>query len=238
MKNLFFLLKNEILRLFKYKILFFSLALSLIWVLILSISLEAEAKALMPLLLVMDTGLMSIILLASSFYYEKQENTIKSLFVSPISVIQILGAKIISSLFMSFSSIILISLTMFLAHGVVINYLLAIVYVILSTLAHIAIGYVIVFYSVDFVSFLMKYMVIALLLMIPTLLVILHIIDVADEYYALLSPSYAIQYLINSLFVNPEMEKVIFSISVLTIVSAVLFPTVVYPKFKAYAIQS
>ncbi len=238
MKKLLLLIKGDIIRLLKYRILWFSFALSLIWVLILALSQEAEAKALMPLLLVMDTGVMSIILLASSFYYEKQENTIKSLFVSPVLIVQILGSKIISSLLMSIASIVFVSLTMLIVHGVVINYLLAIVYVVLSTLAHIAIGYIIIFYSVDFASFLMKYMAMVLILMLPTLLVFLGIIDTSTEYFAIISPSYAIQLLIGSLFESQDILKTILSIFVLTIVPATLFPLVVYPKFKAFAIKS
>lgn len=237
MKKLLILVKGDIIRLFKYKIMWFSLAFSFIWVLILALSQETEAKALMPMLLVMDTGVMAIILLASSFYYEKQENTIKSLFVSPVLLIQILGAKVISSLLMSLTSIFLISLTMLIVHGVVINYLLAIIYVFLSTLAHIAIGYVIVFYSVDFGSFLMKYMAVIMVLMLPTLLVFLGVIDASSEYFAIISPSYAIQYLIGSLFENKDIWKIAIGVCVLTAVPAALFPLVVYPKYKAFAIK-
>lgn len=237
MKNILTLIKGEVIRLFKYKIMWFALALSLIWVLILSLSPETEAKALMPYLLVMDTGLMSIILLSSSFYYEKQENTIKSVFVAPVLVLQILGAKIISSLLMSVASILLVGLTMLLVHGVVINYLLAIIYVVLSTVAHIAIGYIIVFYSIDFASFLMKYMGVVLILMLPTLLVLLQVIDASSEYLAMLSPSYAIQYLIGSLFESKDLGKIFICVADLIIIPALLFPFVVYPKFKEYAVK-
>ncbi|MFA5421736.1 MAG: hypothetical protein WC344_02925 [Bacilli bacterium] len=237
MKKLLILLRGDIIRLFKYKIMWFSLAFSFMWVLILALSQEIEAKALMPMLMVMDTGVMAIILLASSFYYEKQENTIKSLFVSPVLLVQILGAKIIASLLMSIASILLISLTMLIVHGVVINYLLAIMYVFLSTLAHIAIGYVIVFYSADFASFLMKYMAVVLVLMLPTLLVFLGLIDASSEYFAIISPSYAIQYLIGSLFEKKDIWKIVIGVCVLTAVPAALFPFVVYPKYKAYAIK-
>ena len=237
MKNLFILFKGELFRLLKYKILWFGLGLSLIWILVLSLSAQAEAKALMPYLLVMDTGMMAIILLSSSFYYEKQENTIKSIFVSPVLVGQILVVKILSSLVMSVGSIILVGLTMLIVHGVLINYLLAIIYVILSTLAHVAIGYIIVFYSIDFTSFLMKYMGVVLILMLPTLLVLLNLVGSFGEYFALLSPSYAIQFLIGSLFEKTDIWKMVISICALVTISAVLYPLVVYPKFKAFAIR-
>ncbi|MFA5235493.1 MAG: ABC transporter permease [Bacilli bacterium] len=237
MKNWLLLLKGEVVRLFKYKIMWFGITLSLIWVLILSLSAETEAKALMPFLLVMDTGMMSIILLASSFYYEKQENTIKSLFVAPVSITQLLSAKIVASLLSGIISMALVGVAMALVHGVFINYGLALIYVILSTVAHVALGYIIVFYSVDFMSFLMKYMGLAVLLMVPVLLVLLGIIDDGNMYLAFLSPSFAAQYLIESVFVAKDGWFIALGIAVLAAFPSVLYPLVVYPKFKAYAIR-
>ncbi len=237
MKNLFILIKGDINRLFKYKIMWFGIGLSLIWVLVLSLSAKAEAAALMPFLLVMDTGMMAIILLASSFFYEKQENTVKSLFVSPVLVSQVLISKIVSSLTMSIASIIFVSLTMLFVHGVVINYVLAILYVVISTMAHVSIGYIIVFSSRDFTSFLMKFMGAILLLMLSTLFVFLGIIDDSTEYLAILSPSYAIQFLMDSLFVTKEIGKVLTATAVLTVIPSLLLPLVVYPKFKSYAMK-
>jgi hypothetical protein len=78
MKNWFVLLLGELIRLWKYKILLFGVLVSLIWVLIVSLVSKTEALSLMPMLLVLDTGMMVIILLASSYYYEKQEGTIKT----------------------------------------------------------------------------------------------------------------------------------------------------------------
>jgi ABC-type Na+ efflux pump permease subunit len=237
MRSWFHLLKGEVARLFKYKIMWFGIALSLIWVLVLVLSAENEAKALMPFLLVMDTGMMSIILLASSFYYEKQENTIKSLFVAPVSVTQLLSAKIVASLLSGVISMVLVGLAMWIVHGVFINYALALLYVVLSTLAHVSLGYIIVFYSVDFMSFLMKYMGLVILLMVPVLLVLLDVINDDNIYLAFLSPSFAAQYLIDSVFVAKDGWLLALGIGVLVAFPALLYPLVVYPKFKAYAIR-
>jgi hypothetical protein len=237
MKTWLTLFKGEIIRLFKYKILWFGIALSLIWVLILALSSENDARALMPYLLVLDTGMMSIILLASSFYFEKQESSIKTMFVAPVSITQILSAKVVASLLSGIISMALVGVAMLAIHGVFINYALAFFYAILSTLAHVALGYIIVFYSVDFMSFLMKYMGIALILMAPVLLVMLDIIPDNLRFTAFLSPSYAAQYLIGSLFVTPEWQYVLFGIISLLVIPGLLYPLVVYPKFKAYAVR-
>jgi len=237
MKSFFILLKGEIVRLFKYKILWFGMAVSLIWVLVLVLSEKDEAKALMPFLLVMDTGLMSIILLASSFYYEKQEGSIKTLFVAPISLVQLLSAKIVAGLLSGVISMVLIGLGMLIVHGVVINYALAFLYVILSTLAHVSIGYILVFYSPDFMSFLMKYMGVVIALMVPLLLVMLDIIPANLEFLALLSPTYGSKFLIESVFVAKDWWNVLVAIGVQIAIPALLYPLVIYPKFKQYAVK-
>lgn len=231
------LFKGEIIRLFKYKILWFGIALSLIWVLVLALSSQNDAQALMPYLLVMDTGMMSIILLASSFYFEKQESSIKTMFVAPVSIVQILSAKVIASLLSGIISMFLVGVAMLLIHGVFINYALAFLYVILSTLAHVALGYIIVFYSIDFMSFLMKYMGVVIVLMAPVLLVMLDIIPESLQFIAFLSPSYAAQYLITTLFVAGQWYYILMGITSLMILPSFLYPLVVYPKFKAYAVR-
>ncbi len=237
MKSFLILLKGEVVRLFKYKIMWFGIAVSLLWVLVLVLSEQAEAEALMPFLLVMDTGLMSIILLASSFYYEKQEGTIKTLFVAPVSIVQILGAKIVAGLLSGIISMALIGLGMLIIHGVVINYALALLYAVLSTLAHVALGYILVFYSVDFMSFLMKYMGLTILLMVPVLLVITNIIPANLEFLAILSPSYAAKFLIESLFIAKDWWLILMSVAVLVALPAILYPLVVYRQFQAYAVK-
>lgn len=237
MKTILRLLKGEIVRLFKYKILWFGIALSLIWVVILTLSQAAEAKALMPFLLVMDSGMMSIILLASGFYYEKQESTIKSIFVAPVSLSQLLIAKVLATLLSSIITMVLVGLGMAIVHGVIINYGLALLFIILSTLTHVAIGYVIVFYSRDFMSFLMKYMVVVIVLIVPVLLVTIDVIPQESEIFALISPSYAVKFLMDNLFFEKEIWTTLFGCFVLIAFPAMLYPLVVYPKFKQYAIK-
>lgn len=237
MRNLLILIKGEIIRLFKYKILVIGFVFSLILVTALALSGKEEAQALMPFFLVMDTGMMTIILLASSYYFEKQENTAKSLFVTPVSIAKILFAKITSSLISSIISIVLVGLAMLIFHGVLINFALAILYVVISTLAHVSIGYIIVFNSRDFTSFLMKYMAMVLLLMIPALLVLLKVIGGNSEYFALLSPSYAIQFLMGSLSETKEIGKIFVGIIILILVPSLIIPLFVYPKFKIYSTE-
>lgn len=63
--------KAEMFRLFRYKIIFFGFFVTAIWVVILGLSDAVLAAELVPTLIVMDSGMMAILLLAASFYFEK-----------------------------------------------------------------------------------------------------------------------------------------------------------------------
>ncbi len=237
MRNLWIVFKGEVIRLFKYKILLFGSLVSLIWVIILALSQKNEAVALLPFLLVLDTGMMSIILMASSFYYEKQEGTIKTLLVAPVSVAQVLLAKMVASLISSVISMTLIGLIMLLVHGTVINYALAFLYVSVTTLAHVAIGYLLILKSKDFMGLLMKYMVLALVFMIPSLLFALDLIPESFRFLAFLSPTYSGQFLVDSLFIQQPVWEIFLALGVLILLSAILYPIFVYRQFKDYAVK-
>jgi hypothetical protein len=86
MSKVFLLLKAEITRLIKYKIILFGLLVTLIWLVLLSVVNKEEAKTLLPQLLVFDTGLMTIILLASSYFFEKQELNGTKIFLFPFLI--------------------------------------------------------------------------------------------------------------------------------------------------------
>jgi ABC-2 type transport system permease protein len=237
MSKILILLKAEIVRLIKYKILLFGLIVTLIWLLLLAVVQENEAKALLPQLLVFDTGLMTIILLASSYFFEKQEGTLKALFVSPISLFQLLTSKVLSTLVSAMISMILMTLVMIIFHQYWLPLPLALLIVVISTIAHVAIGYPLIFISKDFMDLLTKYTFLALFFLLPSILVSLEIIPVESLWIAFLSPMYATQYLLSGLLAPIDFNLGLIAILMLLVPSLVLFPTVVYPYFKKEVMQ-
>jgi ABC-2 type transport system permease protein len=237
MSKILILLKAEIVRLIKYKILLFGLIVTLIWLLLLAVVQENEAKALLPQLLVFDTGLMTIILLASSYFFEKQEGTLKALFVSPISLFQLLTSKVLSTLISAMISMILMTLVMIIFHQYWLPLPLALLIVVISTIAHVAIGYPLIFISKDFMDLLTKYTFLALFFLLPSMLVSLEVIPVESLWIAFLSPMYATQYLLSGLLAPIDFNLGLIAILMLLVPSLVLFPTVVYPYFKKEVMQ-
>jgi len=237
MTKLWQLIKGEILRLFRYKIVFFSVLVSLIWILIIALSDNEAAIALVPFLVLMDAAMMSIILLGSSFFLEKQEGTMQSLLVTPVTLVSVLVAKIISALFMTLLSFLIVIGSTYIFHDFHAPVLLLLLYTLLVVMSHTALGYVITLFSRDFMQMLFRYMGIFLLFLIPMVLVLIDVIPQDYDFLVLLSPTYSGQILFQSTIITVEPWKVVFASIYLFLIAITLYPTVVFRKFQKVALE-
>lgn len=238
MNKFWSLLKGEILRLWRYKITFFGLLVSIIWLVIIILVSEAEANALLPQILMLDSGLMAIILLAAAYYYEKQEGTMKAVLVSPTSPIILLIAKVAGALLGSIISLLLIWFTMLLVHGTMFPLLPSLVMIVLVTIAHLSLGYVLIYLSDDFMDLLLKYTFVVLILFIPIILVNLDIIPEAWQWVALFSPTYAGQQALSHLWSPLSDSALAMTLLFLLAYPVMLFPLYVLPQFRKEAIRA
>ncbi len=231
MAKIWLLTKGEIKRLFRYKIIVFSVIVSLVWVLIIALADLAFANAFVPILVLMDSGLMSIIFLGASYYLEKQEGSIKSLVVTPARMSEILVSKFLSALFLAFISFVIVVGSALVFQDFHVNVGLMFCYMLLVVFSHTAIGYLIILNSRDFMQMLLKYMGVFLLLMGPMVLVALGLIPDQYDYLALISPSYAAQVAFNSTISAGNTGEVVFSVVYLFLIGAILYPFAVSPKY-------
>jgi hypothetical protein len=136
----------------------------------------------------------------------------------------------------------LIGLAVWLIHGIdTINYPLAFLYVVLSTLAHVSIGFLLIFSSIDFMSLLMKHSMLMLVLLLPSVLEPLALIPENLRFFNFLSPSYASQILMHSLITpmtSTLQQDVGFALTSLVILSLLMYPLFIYPAFKQEATMS
>jgi fluoroquinolone transport system permease protein len=237
MKMLGFLFAGEIRRLFKYKIIFFSFLVSAIWVAIIALSDPATAEGLAPTLIVTDAGMMSIVLLGASFFFEKQEETLKTLLVTPAPVWAILLAKVASAMAAGLVSMVLVAGSAWLIHGVAVNFLLLGLYVLVIVAGNTAIGYVMILVSRDFMSMLVKFAGLMIAFYVPSLLVPLGIIPAEFDFVGILSPVYAGSLLIQSLYQPVETWKLLLALLFLAGIAAALYPSFIYRRFQKVAIE-
>jgi fluoroquinolone transport system permease protein len=237
MKKFFALIKGEVIRLWRYQITLFGLIVSAIWIILLAVVSKEEANALLPQLIVLDAGLMAIILLGASYFYEKQEGTMKAILVSPTSPAVLLSAKIIGTILGNLLSVFLMWLTMLVVHQSVFPIFTALALVIIITLTHLSIGYVLIYWSKDFMDLLLKYTFVALVLLVPTILVSLNILTDGLENLAYLSPTYSGQILVSQLW-QASSESTVIAWMLIILYPLGLFPFYILPQFRKEAIRA
>ncbi|MEZ4357377.1 MAG: ABC transporter permease [Eubacteriales bacterium] len=238
MKNVIRLTLGELKRLVAYKILPISLVTGLIWIIIFLFISKEDASHIAPLLIFVDICMMSILLIGASHHLEKQEGTINSMMIMPVSLGDILFAKVVSSLFLGLESAVVISAALFFIHGVTFNYGWLLLFVIIAGAAHTAIGFFLSLISKDFTSMLGLMMAYMLPFTIPTILFAFGIINAKYEWLLMISPSQSAAELF-SFAVSGEMEtaKMIFACIYLVILSVILYRFVVLPRFKNNAVR-
>lgn len=238
MDNFLKLVKGELYRLFKYKIFIVGIVVSALWALVIGLSDYNSAINLVPLLVGMDTAMMSIILIASSFYFEKQENTMKSILIAPVTSSMVLTAKIVGSVMISIISTLVVAITAIVIHQIEFNFFLLLFYVLIITISHIAIGLIIIFHSKDFGNMLGKYVLFFLVSYLPSILLSINVIPDSFTDVLLILPTNDAQVLLNSIFTTSAINysPIIISIVYLSLLSIGLYYLVIYKTFKRYAI--
>lgn len=238
MKNISKLFLGELRRLVTYKILPISLVTAVIWIVIFLFISSDEARSVAPLLIFVDVTLMSILLVGASHHLEKQEGTIKSMMMMPVSLGEILTAKVFSAMVLGIESAIITSIALYAIHGITFNYVLLFLFVIIAGGAHAVLGFLFSLISKDFTSGLGLLMVYMIFMGIPSILFSVNVIDVKYEWLLMISPSHSANTLINSVVVGDiEVVKLLIACAYLVALAVILIRFVVYPKFKDNAVR-
>lgn len=164
------LYRGEILRMWKYGITGASLITALIWIAILRFSAPGSMTALFPLLIFVDSSVMSLLLIGVTIIFENQENSFKSLMVSPISKDQYLVSKALAVVTSSVATLVLLLLYGLLAENLEINILAIFGAVILVAFTFAQVGTIMTYYAKDFTDLLMGMFKFTIVFTLPTLL--------------------------------------------------------------------
>lgn len=233
MSSLTRLIAGELKRLARYKILPVSLVTAVLWIVLFLFLSAKEASEIAPLLIFVDTAMMSILLLGASHHLEKQEGTIRTMMVLPVPLGRILAAKTVASMVLAVESAVVTSAALFFIHGVTLNYVLLLLFVAIAGAAHAAIGFVFSLRSRDFTSMLGLLMAYVFIFTLPSILFILGAIDAKYEWLLMISPSHSASNLISSAVSGEfNIAMTIAGCVYLTILTAALFKFAVYPRFR------
>lgn len=237
MTNLAYLLKGELQRMQKYHILSASFVVALIWIGVLHFAAVNNLDTFFPLLLFMDATMMAILMVGVTMFFEKQEGTLKTLLVSPINKFEYILAKSFANIISNFITLVLLYAYALFFRDLSISFFTLLAVVLLISLFHSFLGFILMYYARDFTSMLMGMMAYMLLMGIPVILNEIGVWtgDLVDKLFLIL-PTKASSTLLFATTGLAERGEVILSAAYLVIASIVLF-YVVQHKFDGFAVK-
>ena len=236
MSKLKHLIQGEFTRLTKYNLFTASFAVALIWIVLAAFLSLDELLMFLPFVFLMESSLMTALLVGAEMFYEKKEHTISSMLISPMTQNEYMVSKIIAHTLNTMIVFTIIALSIFFLKDYMINIAWLVMGVVLVCALYVFVGLVLSYYSKDFTGLLMNYILLTLALVYPSLMVMF---------------GWAPDWLGDILFYSPiEVTMRIMSLSLhgltdglqtlidvmyVLILTALLYRGVIYPQFKDYA---
>lgn len=240
MKNkLMILVKGELQRLNKYNVFSISVLVAIIWGVILFFLKEDVISNVLPLVIVMDATMMSVMYIGSVMYFEKNESTISTMLVTPVSNNDLVLSKVLANVIHNLFSSSLLIIVFIIFKDINLNIPLVFLGLIVSTIAFTIGGLCLSYFQKDFTGMLLNVMILAFVLFIPVALYMLEIIDgPVWEVILLFNPVQAVQEVIGGAFDTASITwKYFVSLGYLTFGSLGLYILFAIPKFQEYAIK-
>lgn len=238
--NLSYLILGELVRLIKYKVHLVSLLLLFLWFVILSIIKDNQLfNQFLPMILSVDATMMAILFIGSILFFEKSEQTVSTLLVTPIKKRHLIESKIITNIIHLTTTSLLLTLLFVIIRGIEINFIILITALILSIWLHSLIGFLFSFLTKSFTSMLVFLMAYSLLLMIPTFLKSsnLFFTNALFDYLFLINPQYAVSILIEASLTSNDVLLPILAYLSLILYIVFFSLVVVYPNYQKSAIK-
>lgn len=237
MNRILLLIKGEFQRLNRYNMLKINLVVIIFYLIIAYFVEGEEIKQFIPFLILIDSSMMTTLLVGATLFYEKKEHTMNTLIVSPATTNEILLAKISTSVLNSVLSVIFIAVGVYLIKGLTINILTLSLITILVSAFHTILGILLSYKAKDFTGMLMLYIAYVFVFMFPTIFFMAGVIDESVAKYFIFFPPEASNVLFMSTITDTENWKIIFSASYLVTLSFTLYIFLVKPLFHKYAIK-
>lgn len=237
MARLGILVRGELDRLKKYNLFTATTVVLLLWVGMTWLLEAEEVIAFVPLILLMDSTAMTVALVGATLFYEKKEHTINSILVTPVRETEYILAKIIVSIINSLLTIIALWAAVYFLKGVTFNFALATAAIIIITVFHTLLAIWLAYFSKNFTSLLVNFMLYVIVLMLPTVLADLGVIGEKVSRFFLILPPDAAGTILKASFATVDLWKIIFGIAYLAALSLALYKYIIKPRFNDYAMR-
>ncbi len=237
MTNFFVLLLGEIKRLQRYNILSASAVVALLWIGVLYLTELPDITFIFPMLIYVDATSMAILMVGVTIFFEKQEGSLHTLLVTPISKLDYLLNKSIITVASSVITLTILYLYVVIFKEIDMSFLGLLGAVILVALFHSLVGFLLTYNSRDFTALLINMMKYMFIFMIPVLLEYMQIIQ-QDIVEAILyiAPTKAAMILLYAPAGETELWEIVYALGYLGIGSIILF-IFVLKRFEQFAVS-
>lgn len=236
MNNFIPLLKGELQRLQKYHIISASVLVALLWIGVLYLTQIEDIQNIFPLLIFIDVTSMAILLIGVTIFFEKQEGTLKTLLISPITKTEFITAKTAANISCNILTLVLLYLYAFVFRNLQVNFLYILFVVILISFFHSLVGFFLSFFARDFTDLLINMMKYFLALMLPVVLEMIGLIS--STFFSnllFILPTKAAMTLLMSTSSDLPLTEILFSLFYLLLLTFILIRLVFihFDKFAA-----
>ncbi len=245
MNRLWVLVKGELNRLNKYGVFSISILVAVIWGTVLFLINDDILAAILPMVLLLDATMMSVMYIGAEMHFEKSESTISTMLVTPVSNNELVLSKVIANLIHNLTSSLLIIGVFFTAGKLEytadlgMNIVLLLMGVLMTTATFTIAGLVLSYYQKDFTGMLVNMFILVIFLMVPSVLYMFGVIEGAFwENFMLVNPIQAAQELIAGGFENYDYTYHYYvSLAYMLFGGILLYFLVAIPKFQNYAVK-
>lgn len=231
------LIGGEMSRLNKYNLFAANFVVLLMWIVICAFIDGEILRTFIPLIFLMDTTMMTVLMTGATMFYEKKEHTVHSILVTPVTVDEYLGAKMVSGVVNSLITVVFISGALYFIKGVTYNYALVVGGVIVTAALHTLIGLWMSYRSANFTNMLVNFMLYIFLCFIPTLLVDFGVLSERAGDWMILLPPESAGVLIGAAVATQDIWKMAVGYGWLIALTVALYLLVVRPRFVDYAMR-
>jgi fluoroquinolone transport system permease protein len=231
------LIAGEWQRLRKYHLLTANLVLLLIWMIIASALDKAELMPFIPFIFLMDSAMMTMALVGTTIFYEKQEHTLNALLVSPVTEDEYLCAKVITSISNSLLTLVLIALAMWLVKGITFNYWSLVPAILLVAGFHALLGITLTYGARDFTGIMLRAVLYMFVFLLPAVFCLFGLMSADVMAYLMILPPVSAARLLSTSVTTVAVWQIVFGYLYLALLFIVLYLRVVRPGFHRYVVR-
>lgn len=229
------LVKHEWLRLIKYNLLIASLVVSFIWVIASAFLTYEELMLFLPTIFLIEATAMTALLIGAEMYYEKKEHTISSMLISPMSTVDYMISKVIAHGL----NTLLIFAIMIVGFIFTVDIRLNVFALLLGTVFvasfYVGLGLLLSYFSKDFTSLLVNYMIMMILFLIPSILILAGVLPESLMNYTQYIPSEISLRLMSLSLGDIDWSQAFIDMGITLVATLLMYRFILIPRFKSFA---